>query len=165
MSYLINKKIAVYRELEDGKYRFKFNDWKIIGLKKAIDELKEDIIAMGYDEDKVQIVTELKGKATWFIRLQGVVQLEDDKTVKRNINLYPDETKDVDQLTFQLSAMMKQLGVDEDTDIICALENCLKKEFDIWVYTNNVYADGTLRAYKNTSFSEPKTWNADKDFE
>ena len=61
--------------------------------------------------------------------------------------------------------MLKQLGADEDADIISVLENCLKKEFDIWVYTNNVYTDGTLKAYKNTSFSKPKTWDADKDFE
>lgn len=165
MSYLTSKQIKVYRELEDGQYKFQFNDWKIIGLKKAIDELKSDIIAMGYDEDKVQIVTELKGKADWFIQLQGTVQITDGKTVNRNINLYPDESKDIDQLAFQLSAMLKQLGTDEEENVISILEECLKKEFNIWVYTNNVYADGTLRAYKNTSFSEPKTWNADKDFE
>lgn len=163
MSYL-TKQIKVYRELEDGKYKFKFNDWKIIGLKKEVEELKADLITLGYDEDKIQIVTELKGKASWFIQLQGTVQLTDE-TVKRNINLYPDESKDVDQLTFQLSAMMKQLGANEDADIISVLENCLKKQFNIWVYTNNVYSDGALKAYKNTSFSEPKTWDADKDFE
>lgn len=164
MSYL-TKKVTVYRELEDGQYKFKFNDWKIIGLKKEVEELKSDLITLGYDEDKIQIVTELKGKASWFIQLQGVVQLTDEATVKRNINLYPDESKDVDQLTFQLSAMLKQLDADEDTDIISVLESCLKKEFDIWVYTNNVYTDGTLKAYKNTSFSKPKTWDADADFE
>lgn len=164
MSYL-TKQIKVYRELEDGQYKFKFNDWKIVGLKKEVEELKSDLITLGYDEDKIQIVTELKGKAAWFIQLQGVVQLTDESTVKRNINLYPDESKDVDQLTFQLSAMLKQLGADEDADIISILENCLKKEFDIWVYTNNVYANGTLKAYKNTSFSKPKTWDADADFE
>lgn len=165
MSYLTSKQIKVYRELEDGKYRFKFNDWKIIGLKKEVEELKSDLIELGYDEDKIQIVTELKGKATWFIQLQGGIQLTNEETVKRNINLYPDESKDVDQLTFQLSAMLKQLGADKDIDIISVLENCLKKEFDIWIYTNNVYTDGALKAYKNTSFSEPKTWDADKDFE
>lgn len=166
MSYLTSKQIKVYKELEDGQYRYTLNDWKIIGLKESTDELKVDLIARGYDEDKVQVVTELNGKADWFIRLQGTVQLPGGRTARRNINLYPDEKRDVDQLTFQLSAMMKQLGAaEEEEDVISVLEYCLRKDFDIWVYTNNVYADGTLRAYKNTSFSEPKTWNADKDFE
>ena len=75
MSYLTNKKVTVYRELEDGQYKFKFNDWKIIGLKKEVEELKSDLVALGYDEDKIQIVTELKGKLILLQQLRELVLL------------------------------------------------------------------------------------------
>ena len=57
------------------------------------------------------------------------------------------------------------LDIDGDEDIIVILEQAVHETFDVWVYVNNVLVDGSLKQYKNTSFSEPKNWNADADFE
>ena len=79
--------------------------------------------------------------------------------------MYPDETKDIDMLMYQMSQIAQQLEIDGDEDIIAILEQATSKQFNVWIYVNNVLVDGTLKQYKNTSFSEPKNWNADADFE
>ena len=103
-------------------------------------------------------------KSDWFIQLQGTLANEDMSTAY-NINLYPDESKDIDMLMYQMSQIAQQLDIEDDEDIIAILEQAVGKQFDVWVYVNNILFDGVLKQYKNTSFSEPKNWNADVDFE
>lgn len=165
MSYLTSKKVKVFKDVAPGKYTFDMRDYKVIGTEDAIAELKPDVIAAGGDESNLQYMTKKDNtKSNWFIQLQGKLYNEDFST-GYNINLYPDETKDIDMLMYQMSQIAQQLKIDGDENIIVILEQAVRKQFDVWVYVNNVYADGTLKAYKNTSFSEPKTWDADADFE
>ena len=165
MSYLKNKKIKVFRDVAPGKYTFNLKTYKVIGTENAIAELKADVIAAGGDESNLQYMTKKDNtKSEWFIQLQGTLKGADLNT-SYNINLYPDETKDIDMLMYQMSQIAQQLKIDGDEDIIAILEEATGKQFDVWVYVNNVLVDGTLKQYKNTSFSEPKNWNADADFE
>ena len=165
MSYLKNKKIKVFRDVAPGKYTFNLKTYKVIGTENAIAELKPDVIAAGGDESNLQYMTKKDNtKSNWFIQLQGTLK-GDDLSTGYNINLYPDETKDIDMLMYQMSQIAQQLEIDGDEDIIAILEEATGKQFDVWVYVNNVLVDGTLKQYKNTSFSEPKNWNADADFE
>ena len=165
MSYLKNKKIKVFKDVAPGKYTFDLKDYKVIGTENAIAELKADIIAAGGDENNLQYMTKKDNtKSDWFIQLQGKLYNEDFST-EYNINLYPDETKDIDMLMYQMSQIAQQLEIDGDEDIIAILEEATGKQFDVWVYVNNALVDGSLKQYKNTSFSEPKNWNADADFE
>ena len=165
MSYLKNKKIKVFKDVAPGKYTFNMKDYKVIGTENAIAELKADVIAAGGDESNLQYMTKKDNtKSNWFIQLQGKLYNEDFST-GYNINLYPDESKDIDMLMYQMSQIAQQLGVDDIENIIAILEEAVHKTFDVWVYVNNVLVDGTLKQYKNTSFSEPKNWNADADFE
>ena len=139
--------------------------YRVMGTKTAIAYLKEDFIAAGGDENNLQYMTKKDNtKSEWFIQLQGTLK-GDDLSTGYNINLYPDETKDIDMLMYQMSQIAQQLEIDGDEDIIAILEQATSKQFDVWVYVNNVLVDGTLKQYKNTSFSEPKNWNADADFE
>ena len=164
-SYLTKKKIKVFRDVAPGKYTFDLKSYKVIGTENAIAELKADVIAAGGDESNLQYMTKKDNtKSEWFIQLQGKLYNEDFST-GYNINLYPDETKDIDMLMYQMSQIAQQLEIDGDEDIIAILEQAISKQFDVWVYVNNVLVDGTLKQYKNTSFSEPKNWNADADFE
>ena len=165
MSYLKNKKIKVFRDVAPGKYTFDLKSYKVIGTENAIAELKSDVIAAGGDENNLQYMTKKDNtKSEWFIQLQGTLK-GDDLNTSYNINLYPDETKDIDMLMYQMSQIAQQLEIDGDEDIIAILEEATGKQFDVWVYVNNVLVDGSLKQYKNTSFSEPKNWNADADFE
>ena len=165
MSYLKNKKIKVFKDVAPGKYTFDLKDYKVIGTEDAIAELKADVIAAGGDENNLQYMTKKDNtKSNWFIQLQGKLYNEDFST-EYNINLYPDETKDIDMLMYQMSQIAQQLEIDGDEDIIAILEEATGKQFDVWVYVNNALVDGSLKQYKNTSFSEPKNWNADADFE
>ena len=165
MSYLKNKKIKVFKDVAPGKYTFNLKTYKVIGTENAIAELKADVIAAGGDENNLQYMTKKDNtKSNWFIQLQGTLK-GDDLSTGYNINLYPDETKDIDMLMYQMSQIAQQLEIDGDEDIIAILEEATGKQFNVWVYVNNVLVDGTLKQYKNTSFSEPKNWNADADFE
>ena len=165
MSYLKNKKIKVFKDVAPGKYTFDLKSYKVIGTENAIAELKPDVIAAGGDENNLQYMTKKDNtKSNWFIQLQGTLK-GDDLSTGYNINLYPDETKDIDMLMYQMSQIAQQLEIDGDEDIIAILEEATGKQFNVWVYVNNVLVDGTLKQYKNTSFSEPKNWNADADFE
>ena len=164
-SYLTKKKIKVFKDVAPGKYTFDLKAYKVIGTENAIAELKSDVIAAGGDESNLQYMTKKDNtKSNWFIQLQGKLYNEDFST-GYNINLYPDETKDIDMLMYQMSQIAQQLDIDGDEDIIAILEQAVHETFDVWVYVNNVLVDGTLKQYKNTSFSEPKNWNADADFE
>ena len=164
-SYLTKKKIKVFKDVAPGKYTFDMKDYKVIGTENAIAELKSDVIAAGGDENNLQYMTKKDNtKSEWFIQLQGTLK-GDDLNTSYNINLYPDETKDIDMLMYQMSQIAQQLGVDDIENIIDILEEATGKQFNVWVYVNNVLVDGTLKQYKNTSFSEPKNWNADADFE
>lgn len=169
MSYLKNKKIKVFKDVAPGKYTFDLKDYKVIGTENAIAELKPDVIAAGGDENNLQYMTKKDNtKSNWFIQLQGKLYNElynADFSTEYNINLYPDETKDIDMLMYQMSQIAQQLEIEDDEDIIAILEQAVHKTFDVWVYVNNVLVDGSLKQYKNTSFSEPKNWNADADFE
>ena len=148
-----------------GKYTFNMRAYKVIGTENAIAELKSDVIAAGGDESNLQYMTKKDNtKSEWFIQLQGTLK-GDDLNTSYNINLYPDETKDIDMLMYQMSQIAQQLEIDGDEDIIAILEEATGKQFNVWVYVNNVLVDGSLKQYKNTSFSEPKNWNADADFE
>ena len=165
MSYLKNKKIKVFKDVAPGKYTFNMKTYKVIGTENAIAELKPDVIAAGGDENNLQYMTKKDNtKSNWFIQLQGTLK-GDDLSTGYNINLYPDESKEIDMLMYQMSQIAQQLGVDGVEDIIAILEEATGKQFDVWIYVNNVLVDGTLKQYKNTSFSEPKNWNADADFE
>ena len=165
MSYLKNKKIKVFKDVAPGKYTFDLKSYKVIGTENAIAELKSDVIAAGGDESNLQYMTKKDNtKSEWFIQLQGTLK-GDDLSTSYNINLYPDESKDIDMLMYQMSQIAQQLEIDGDEDIIAILEEAVHKTFDVWVYVNNVLVDGSLKQYKNTSFSEPKNWNADADFE
>ena len=165
MSYLTNKKIKVFKDVAPGKYTFDMRDYKVVGTENAIAELKPDVIAAGGDESNLQYMTRKDNtKSNWFIQLQGKLYNEDFST-GYNINLYPDETKDIDMLMYQMSQIAQQLDIEGDEGIIAILEQAVRETFDVWVYVNNVLVDGTLKQYKNTSFSEPKNWNADADFE
>ena len=165
MSYLKNKKIKVFKDVAPGKYTFDLKSYKVIGTENAIAELKPDVIAAGGDESNLQYMTKKDNtKSNWFIQLQGTLK-GDDFSTSYNINLYPDESKDIDMLMYQMSQIAQQLGVDDIENIIAILEEAVHKTFDVWIYVNNVLVDGTLKQYKNTSFSEPKNWNADADFE
>lgn len=165
MSYLTKKKIKVFKDVAPGKYTFNMREYKVIGTEDAIAELKQDVIAAGGDESNLQYMTKKDNtKSNWFIQLQGTL-LNEDMSTSYNINLYPDESKDIDMLMYQMSQIAQQLDIEEEDDIIAILEEAVNKAFDVWVYVNNVLADGTLKQYKNTSFSEPKNWNADADFE
>ena len=165
MSYLTNKKVKVFKDVTPGKYTFDLKEYKVIGTEHAIAELKPDVIAAGGDESNLQYMTKKDNtKSNWFIQLQGKLYNEDFST-GYNINLYPDESKDIDMLMYQMSQIAQQLEIDDDKDIIAILEQAVRKQFDVWVYVNNVLVDGTLKQYKNTSFGEPKNWNADADFE
>ena len=165
MSYLKNKKVKVFKDVAPGKYTFNMREYKVIGTEDAIAELKQDVIAAGGDESNLQYMTKKDNtKSNWFIQLQGTLK-GDDLSTEYNINLYPDESKDIDMLMYQMSQIAQQLEIDGDEDIIAILEEATGKQFDVWVYVNNVLVDGTLKQYKNTSFSEPKNWNADADFE
>ena len=165
MSYLTKKKIKVFKDVAPGKYTFNMKTYKVIGTENAIAELKPDVIAAGGDENNLQYMTKKDNtKSNWFIQLQGTLK-GDDFSTGYNINLYPDETKDIDMLMYQMSQIAQQLEIDGDEDIIAILEEATGKQFNVWVYVNNVLVDGTLKQYKNTSFSEPKNWNADADFE
>ena len=165
MSYLTNKKVKVFKDVAPGKYTFDLKEYKVIGTENAIAELKSDVIAAGGDENNLQYMTKKDNtKSNWFIQLQGKLYNEDLST-GYNINLYPDETKDIDMLMYQMSQIVQQLGIEDDEDIIAILEQAVHETFDVWVYVNNVLVDGSLKQYKNTSFSEPKNWNADADFE
>ena len=165
MSYLTSKKVKVFKDVAPGKYTFDMRDYKVVGTENAIAELKPDVIAAGGDESNLQYMTRKDNtKSNWFIQLQGKLYNEDFST-GYNINLYPDETKDIDMLMYQMSQIAQQLDIDGDEDIIAILEQAVRKPFDVWVYVNKVLVDGTLKQYKNTSFSEPKNWNADADFE
>ena len=164
-SYLTKKKIKVFKDVAPGKYTFDLKAYKVIGTENAIAELKADVIAAGGDESNLQYMTKKDNtKSNWFIQLQGTLK-GDDLSTGYNINLYPDETKDIDMLMYQMSQIAQQLEIDGDEDIIAILEEATGKQFNVWVYVNNVLVDGTLKQYKNTSFSEPKNWNADADFE
>ena len=165
MSYLKNKKIKVFKDVAPGKYTFDLKAYKVIGTENAIAELKPDVIAAGGDESNLQYMTKKDNtKSNWFIQLQGKLQ-GDAISTGYNINLYPDESKEIDMLMYQMSQIAQQLGVDDIENIIAILEEAVHKTFDVWIYVNNVLVDGTLKQYKNTSFSEPKNWNADADFE
>ena len=165
MSYLKNKKIKVFKDVAPGKYTFDMKAYKVIGTEDAITELKADVIAAGGDENNLQYMTKKDNtKSNWFIQLQGTLK-GDDFSTGYNINLYPDESKEIDMLMYQMSQIAQQLEIDGDEDIIAILEQATSKQFNIWIYVNNVLVDGTLKQYKNTSFSEPKNWNADADFE
>ena len=165
MSYLTNKKVKVFKDVAPGKYTFNLKAYKVIGTENAIAELKADVIAAGGDESNLQYMTKKDNtKSNWFIQLQGKLYNEDFST-GYNINLYPDESKEIDMLMYQMSQIAQQLEIDGDEDIIAILEEATDKQFNVWVYVNNVLVDGTLKQYKNTSFSEPKNWNADADFE
>ena len=164
-SYLTKKKIKVFKDVAPGKYTFNMKTYKVIGTENAIAELKPDVIAAGGDENNLQYMTKKDNtKSNWFIQLQGTLK-GDDLSTGYNINLYPDESKDIDMLMYQMSQIAQQLGVDGVEDIIAILEEATGKQFDVWIYVNSVLVDGTLKQYKNTSFSEPKNWNADADFE
>ena len=164
-SYLTKKKIKVFKDVAPGKYTFILKDYKVIGTENAIAELKSDVIAAGGDENNLQYMTKKDNtKSEWFIQLQGTLK-GDDFSTGYNINLYPDESKEIDMLMYQMSQIAQQLKVDGDEDIIAILEQATGKQFNVWIYVNNVLVDGTLKQYKNTSFSEPKNWNADADFE
>ena len=164
-SYLTKKKIKVFKDVAPGKYTFNMKTYKVIGTENAIAELKPDVIAAGGDENNLQYMTKKDNtKSNWFIQLQGTLK-GDDLSTGYNINLYPDETKDIDMLMYQMSQIAQQLEIDGDEDIIAILEQATGKQFNVWVYVNNVLVDGSLKQYKNTSFSEPKNWNADADFE
>ena len=164
-SYLTKKKIKVFKDVAPGKYTFDLKAYKVIGTENAIAELKSDVIAAGGDENNLQYMTKKDNtKSEWFIQLQGKLYNEDFST-GYNINLYPDESKEIDMLMYQMSQIAQQLEIDGDEDIIAILEQATSKQFDVWIYVNNVLVDGTLKQYKNTSFSEPKNWNADADFE
>lgn len=165
MSYLKNKKIKVFKDVAPGKYTFDMRAYKVIGTENAIAELKADVIAAGGDESNLQYMTKKDNtKSEWFIQLQGKLK-GDDFDTSYNINLYPDESKDIDMLMYQMSQIAQQLEIDGDEDIIAILEEAVHKTFNVWIYVNNVLVDGSLKQYKNTSFSEPKNWNADADFE
>ena len=165
MSYLTSKKVKVFKDVAPGKYTFDMKDYKVIGTENAIAELKADVIAAGGDENNLQYMTKKDNtKSNWFIQLQGKLYNEDFST-GYNINLYPDESKDIDMLMYQMSQIAQQLDIDGVEDIIAILEEATGEQFDVWIYVNNVLVDGTLKQYKNTSFSEPKNWNADDDFE
>ena len=165
MSYLTNKKVKVFKDVAPGKYTFDLKEYKVIGTEHAIAELKADVIAAGGDESNLQYMTRKDNtKSNWFIQLQGKLYNEDFST-GYNINLYPDETKDIDMLMYQMSQIAQQLEIDNIENIIAILEQAVRKQFDVWVYINNVLVDGSLKQYKNTSFGEPKNWNADADFE
>ena len=165
MSYLTSKKVKVFKDVAPGKYTFDLKEYKVIGTENAIAELKPDVIAAGGDENNLQYMTKKDNtKSNWFIQLQGTLK-GDDISTRYNINLYPDESKDIDMLMYQMSQIAQQLGVDDIENIIAILEQATSKQFDVWIYVNNVLVDGTLKQYKNTSFSEPKNWNADADFE
>ena len=165
MSYLTSKKVKVFKDVAPGKYTFNMKDYKVIGTENAIAELKADVIAAGGDESNLQYMTKKDNtKSNWFIQLQGKLQ-GDDISTGYNINLYPDESKEIDMLMYQMSQIAQQLEVDDIENIIAILEQAVHKTFDVWIYVNNVLVDGTLKQYKNTSFSEPKNWNADADFE
>lgn len=165
MSYLTSKKVKVFKDVAPGKYTFDLKDYKVIGTENAIAELKADVIAAGGDESNLQYMTKKDNtKSNWFIQLQGKLYNEYFST-GYNINLYPDESKDIDMLMYQMSQIAQQLNIESDEDIIAILEEAVHKTFDVWVYVNNVLVDGSLKQYKNTSFSEPKNWNADADFE
>ena len=164
-SYLTKKKIKVFKDVAPGKYTFNMKMYKVIGTENAIAELKPDVIAAGGDENNLQYMTKKDNtKSNWFIQLQGTLK-GDDLSTGYNINLYPDESKEIDMLMYQMSQIAQQLGVDGVEDIIAILEEATSKQFDVWIYVNSVLVDGTLKQYKNTSFSEPKNWNADADFE
>ena len=164
-SYLTKKKIKVFKNVAPGKYTFDLKSYKVIGTENAIAELKSDVIAAGGDENNLQYMTKKDNtKSEWFIQLQGKLK-GDDFNTSYNINLYPDESKDIDMLMYQMSQIAQQLEIDGDEDIIAILEEATGKQFNVWIYVNNVLVDGTLKQYKNTSFSEPKNWNADDDFE
>lgn len=165
MSYLTSKKVKVFKDVAPGKYTFDMKDYKVIGTENAIAELKADVITAGGDESNLQYMTKKDNtKSDWFIQLQGTLK-GDDFSTSYNINLYPDESKDIDMLMYQMSQIAQQLEIDGDEDIIAILEQAVHKTFNVWIYVNNVLADGSLKQYKNTSFSEPKNWNADADFE
>ena len=165
MSYLTNKKVKVFKDVAPGKYTFDMKAYKVIGTENAIAELKADVIAAGGDESNLQYMTKKDNtKSNWFIQLQGTLK-GDDFSTRYNINLYPDESKEIDMLMYQMSQIAQQLGVDDIENIIAILEEATSKQFDVWIYVNNVLVDGTLKQYKNTSFGEPKNWNADADFE
>lgn len=165
MSYLTSKKVKVFKDVAPGKYTFDLKDYKVIGTENAIAELKPDVLAAGGDESNLQYMTKKDNtKSNWFIQLQGKLYNEDFST-GYNINLYPDETKDIDMLMYQMSQIAQQLEIDSIENIIAILEEATGKQFDVWIYVNNVLVDGTLKQYKNTSFGEPKNWNADADFE
>ena len=165
MSYLTSKKVKVFKDVAPGKYTFDLKAYKVIGTENAIAELKPDVIAAGGDESNLQYMSKKDNtKSNWFIQLQGKVYNEDFST-GYNINLYPDESKDIDMLMYQMSQIAQQLEIDGIENIIAILEQATSKQFDVWIYVNNVLVDGTLKQYKNTSFSEPKNWNADADFE
>ena len=165
MSYLTNKKVKVFKDVAPGKYTFDMRDYKVIGTENAIAELKPDVIAAGGDESNLQYMTKKDNtKSDWFIQLQGTLK-GDDLSTGYNINLYPDESKEIDMLMYQMSQIAQQLGVDDIENIIAILEQAVHKTFNVWIYVNNVLVNGTLKQYKNTSFGEPKNWNADADFE
>ena len=165
MSYLTNKKVKVFKDVAPGKYTFDLKDYKVIGTENAIAELKADVIAAGGDESNLQYMTKKDNtKSNWFIQLQGKLK-GDGFSTGYNINLYPDESKEIDMLMYQMSQIAQQLGVDDIENIIAILEQAVHKTFNVWIYVNNVLVDGTLKQYKNTSVGEPKNWNADADFE
>lgn len=165
MSYLTSKKVKVFKDVAPGKYTFDMREYKVIGTEDAIAELKQDVIAAGGDESNLQYMTKKDNtKSNWFIQLQGTL-VNEDMSTSYNINLYPDESKDIDMLMYQMSQIAQQLDIEEEDDIIAILEEAVHESFDVWVYVNSVLAGGTLKQYKNTSFSEPKNWNADEDFE
>ena len=164
-SYLTKKKIKVFKNVAPGKYTFDLKSYKVIGTENAIAELKSDVIAAGGDENNLQYMTKKDNtKSEWFIQLQGTLK-GDDFNTSYNINLYPDESKEIDMLMYQMSQIAQQLGVDDIENIIAILEQAVHKTFNVWIYVNNVLVNGTLKQYKNTSFGEPKNWNADADFE
>ena len=106
MSYLTSKKVKVFKDVAPGKYTFDLKDYKVIGTENAIAELKPDVIAAGGDENNLQYMTKKDNtKSNWFIQLQGKLYNElynADFSTEYNINLYPDETKDIDMIMYKM---------------------------------------------------------------
>lgn len=151
-------------EVADGKYTFKVLEWKFFGNADVVEELKYDLLEVGADESNIMLID--SEKIEWFYQLQGVIILEDDKRIPYNVNLFPNDSKEIDMVVFMLDCIAKQLQlpVEDELREVEILNACLNKELDLWVNTNKSTKDGVTTEWKNNSFTKPKSVILEEEF-
>ena len=143
------KKVTSFKELKEGSYDFKVVDFQIC-VSALCPKEDKTFLSQRFDGS----VKEAKSdKLGWWVKLIGSVDV--GKPQKYNINLYPNEKVDVDNLMFNLIDMYKQLNVElEDADVFDLIEDVVGKTFTIWL-TETINNDKT---YMNVNFRAPKEY-------